>query len=569
MLTPDEVAISNMADGIFNFNRPRRQTEPRVPDERGRDFGDQFPDKSATDRREPGADALLELARLIGQTDPFAPVSGRADEVHKPDGRPANVSANAARGAPSPTAAAHDPLIRPPAREPARAQDRPNENRSFEDRSYQDRSYQDRSYQDQSQEDRLAEDRFRQHQPFEARSSEVRSSIDRGAPRRDAGLGVPPVPVQPTHLDTDHSETPHAAESDFLQLPGRGDYPVAPRHALAEEGDYDDGDGHKSPPTARRYAAYGRKREETDEYHDDEYGQDGDREYDTEHEDADDGESRVERRSSTRVVIAVLGIAVFGSAAAFGYRTIFKAAPSGPTPIIRADNSPTKVTPTATDANPKLANGRFGGSGEQLMRRDEDPVDVGSSYRSGAIDAAGRFPGAAGSSPSEIVPATVGPTPPGDPKRVRTVAVRADQGSAASDRTPPPRASSPPQSQPPLPPPTRQAAVAPAPIPTPSVAPIAIAPEAAAPRAVDAGAGGFVVQLSAQRSEAEAQAAFRTLQAKYSVLSGRQPLIRRKDQGERGVFYAAQVGPFGVKGDADQLCETLKTAGGTCFVQRN
>ena len=96
---------------------------------------------------------------------------------------------------------------------------------------------------------------------------------------------------------------------------------------------------------------------------------------------------------------------------------------------------------------------------------------------------------------------------------------------------------------------------------------VATAPEAAASRAVEA--GGFVVQLSAQRSEAEAQAAFRTLQAKYAVLSGRDPLIRRKDLGEKGIFFAAQVGPFGAKGDADQLCETLKTAGGACFVQKN
>jgi hypothetical protein len=92
------------------------------------------------------------------------------------------------------------------------------------------------------------------------------------------------------------------------------------------------------------------------------------------------------------------------------------------------------------------------------------------------------------------------------------------------------------------------------------------APEAAT-RAIEA--GGFVVQLSAERSEPEAQAAFRTMQAKYSVLSGRQPLIRRKDQGERGIFYAAQVGPFGVKSDADHLCETLKSAGRICFVQKN
>lgn len=96
---------------------------------------------------------------------------------------------------------------------------------------------------------------------------------------------------------------------------------------------------------------------------------------------------------------------------------------------------------------------------------------------------------------------------------------------------------------------------------------VATAPEPAPSRAIEA--GGFVVQVSSQRSEADAQATFRTLQAKYPVLSGREVLIRRKDLGERGIFFAAQVGPFGVKSEADQLCETLKTAGGACFVQKN
>jgi cell division septation protein DedD len=102
-----------------------------------------------------------------------------------------------------------------------------------------------------------------------------------------------------------------------------------------------------------------------------------------------------------------------------------------------------------------------------------------------------------------------------------------------------------------------------------SVAPTVAAPETAPSRAIEA--GGFVVQVSSQRSEAEAQAAFRSLQTKYPALGGREVLIRRKDLGERGIFFAAQVGPFGVKGDADQLCETLKAAGGAgaCFVQKN
>jgi hypothetical protein len=79
--------------------------------------------------------------------------------------------------------------------------------------------------------------------------------------------------------------------------------------------------------------------------------------------------------------------------------------------------------------------------------------------------------------------------------------------------------------------------------------------------------GGFVVQLSAHRSEADAEAAFRALQVKYPVLSGREPLIRRRDLGERGIFFAVQVGPFSVQSAADQLCETLKTVGAACFTQ--
>src|SRR6266849_10126182 len=111
-----------MSDSIFN--RPRRQIEPRMPDERGREFVDQSrtPDQGATERRDPGADALSELARLI--SDPLAPVPGRPGDV--PGGRLADVS----RAAPSPT---RDPLGRPPAWEPAQSQDRPREGRSYED----------------------------------------------------------------------------------------------------------------------------------------------------------------------------------------------------------------------------------------------------------------------------------------------------------------------------------------------------------------------------------------------------------------------------------------------------
>ena len=81
---------------------------------------------------------------------------------------------------------------------------------------------------------------------------------------------------------------------------------------------------------------------------------------------------------------------------------------------------------------------------------------------------------------------------------------------------------------------------------------------------------GYVVQVSSQRTEAEAQAAWQNLQSRYSsVLAGRQATIRRADLGDRGTFYRAQIGPFGNRDDANQLCQNLKSAGGECVVQRN
>src|SRR5262245_42850518 len=99
-----------MSDSIFN--RLRRQIEPRPTDERGRDFEDQShaPDHGATERRDPGADAMSELARLI--SDPLAPIPARPSDG--PGGR----------------LAARDPLGRLPAREPVQSQDRPYEGRS-------------------------------------------------------------------------------------------------------------------------------------------------------------------------------------------------------------------------------------------------------------------------------------------------------------------------------------------------------------------------------------------------------------------------------------------------------
>ena len=78
------------------------------------------------------------------------------------------------------------------------------------------------------------------------------------------------------------------------------------------------------------------------------------------------------------------------------------------------------------------------------------------------------------------------------------------------------------------------------------------------------------MQLTSQRSEAAAQAGFRSLQAKYpNQLGGHEPILRRADLGSKGVYYRALVGPFASMEEAAGMCSSLKAAGGNCIVQRN
>ena len=105
---------------------------------------------------------------------------------------------------------------------------------------------------------------------------------------------------------------------------------------------------------------------------------------------------------------------------------------------------------------------------------------------------------------------------------------------------------------------------------------MAIAPQSdPAPRTktaarTPAAGGAYLVQVSAQKSEAEAQSSYKMLQQKYpSVLGGREPTIRRAEIGQNGVWYRVHVGSFATAEQATAFCNNLKDAGGQCIVQRN
>ena len=83
--------------------------------------------------------------------------------------------------------------------------------------------------------------------------------------------------------------------------------------------------------------------------------------------------------------------------------------------------------------------------------------------------------------------------------------------------------------------------------------------------------GGFVVQLSATRSEQEALSAFSAYQNRFpSILSGQSPNIQKADLGSRGIYYRLGVGPLTSRDDANNMCSQLRSAGlPDCFVRAN
>jgi hypothetical protein len=114
--------------------------------------------------------------------------------------------------------------------------------------------------------------------------------------------------------------------------------------------------------------------------------------------------------------------------------------------------------------------------------------------------------------------------------------------------------------------PAATAASPPAPQRLASAQPIPVAP-AAAP-AVDTGmTGGFAVQLGFSPSEGDARAMFQRLQQKYADLANLPPIIRQAEV-NGNTIYRVRVGPMG-REEASTLCSKIQGQGGQCFVAKN
>jgi hypothetical protein len=293
------------------------------------------------------------------------------------------------------------------------------------------------------------------------------------------------------------------------------------------------------------------------------------------------------RRGKMATVVAVLALAVVGTGAAYAYRTFVGTAPKGEPPIIRANTEPNKIVPqqaASGDAVGKLLQDRMSTENgtEQMVSREEQPVDVKEATTSGPrvvfppLNQNTNPPSAASVTPNIRPPATVanGTVGGDEPRRVRTMTVHGDQADLAAATVARPESQAAPVANRHVPPtPAAPGANAPLPLsPQASAQPrtrvASNNPSQQAPTAVST--GGYVVQVSSQRNEADAQASFRVLQGKFpSVLGSRSPLIKRADLGAKGVYYRAMVGPFGSSEEASHFCGSLKSAGGQCVIQRN
>ncbi len=237
--------------------------------------------------------------------------------------------------------------------------------------------------------------------------------------------------------------------------------------------------------------------------------------------DATDDEDEGRRRPI--VVLAIIAlIVVFAGVVFFAYKQGLKQGAQDNPPVIRADDSPTKVAPLNPGGmkiphQDRSVYDRMSGSGESdglpdtehLLPKAEEPIAM--------QPAAPAVPPA----PTDVQPAPVSPvetTPPTSPAVTQA-----------------PAASATPEPQPPT-------------------------------KAASAAAGGYVAQLAAFRDEASARTEFRNLQKKFPSLVGMTPDIQKADLGDKGIYYRLRAGYLD-KSVAQTLCTELKAKGQACLVR--
>jgi hypothetical protein len=493
-----------------------------------------------------GSDPLAELARLIGQTDPFGQ-QGRATPAP----------------APPPRAIPREPYQQQYEPEPPSFEDDPQPS---------------------------GPPPWMQRANAKAVQRDAPKEIPREIPReyaRDIPRDIrPELPPQQDYSAPTHPLYRHAQMAE-------------PDQDYVDEQAYDEPEPQLDPS---RYddALYGqletgaRDFEREAAYPDDPYAYQDD-------DDAEADERSGRRRGALVKLIALLVLAVVGTGSALAYRSYVGSKGSSQPPIIKADNSPTKIVPAPVDNTAKAADRMPSGDGtEKLVSREDAPVDINARNGGPRVVFPPLNPNTSPPTPSSVATTTMtsasngpiptnGTLPNNEPRKIKTFSVRgeqADSNAATPVGVPPPAAPPPPAAAPAKSAAKASRSVAPA---AGGGGPISLTPEApqapaapatrvattASPAPVPAttpsaaASSGFLVSVSSQQSEADAQNSYRALQNKFPTQLGpRSPVIRRTDLGDK-VVYRAMVGPFATADEAKQFCVDYKAAGGQCFVPRN
>jgi hypothetical protein len=508
-------------------------------------------DRGGTGASGPATDPLTELARLIGQSDPFATDRNRQPDTRYPDARyvdPREQSTNwGAEQAQSP--------------------------QHYDNAGHDDR-YDGAGHQPQYADSRYgASDGYASYQngqDYPAAAGEHGAGYGDGS-----GYGEPAY-----HQDAQaYQQDPQPYYRDPQAYHQEQQSYAGGENSASSQDGYDEGyrgayqGGHQDA----YQGAYGAAQPATQGGHTAPpfYGNDPNNARPDDYYEQED--EPAPRRGWLVTAAALVGLAVVGTAGAFAYRAVFTG--GGPPSIITRDVGPNKITPASipdSGSNKAIDRLASGGQSERLGPPPEQPIAISDPGRTAPPPMFGESQNPAPAplppmtaSAQPMSPVDTGPANGVAPRKVRTERIKPDQlGDAAPTRPGGP-------SQPRI--------ITPAPSTNASNVPLSLAPQAVAappthtaalappPQAADhgGGGGGYYVQVSAQKSEEEAKSSFRGIQARHaSLLGGQQPIIRRKDLSGKGVFYGAQVGPYSREA-ASKLCEDLKAAGQSCMIQRN
>jgi cell division septation protein DedD len=332
-------------------------------------------------------------------------------------------------------------------------------------------------------------------------------------------------------------------------------------------------------------------------------------------------------RKGLAAVSAIVAAGLLGGAAAYVYGGGSGSGESGAPPLVMATSAPTKVQPQnpggveipnqnkqiyeRASQTPQAKDAKE----SKIVNREEQPVDVKQAVRMNGATADAT--GATVSPPPAPAQQPSGGLSLGEPRRVRTIAIRPDgtliqpqpePGGArpgpiplpamtlpAEARTAPPAQATPSASTPvqvasaqPVPVQPRPAAstpvaasatpaaakpVAAASTPTSGSSPQRVAsvePVATAPAPVTAtegATGGYAVQLGLANSETAAGATLAQLQRKHPDLNGKPSMIRKAEV-NGNTIYRVRIGPL-AKEEASSLCSKVQGQGGQCFVAKN